>query len=695
MPRIAISVDFLESIYKLPKKVQKKVSEFTEKFKNTPDSAGLNYEKIHNARDDKFRSLRVDQNYRAIVIKPEKGDIYILAWVDKHDDAYKWAESKKVEINPYTGVLQLITIETRVEGHINEQKIEKEHVNLTFDKLNDNQLLELGLPNELLTKIREVRTEEDLDKLQAFLPEEVYEILLWISMGMELEEASQEVQSRKIEKTIDLNNFNQALEHPDSKRRFVIVEDDEELIKMLNEPLAKWRVFLHPSQEKNAKKHFNGSVRILGGPGTGKTVLVMHRAKHLAKNIYNKKTDRILLTTYTKNLAIDIHHNLKNLCGEEIERIDVIHLHGWVDSFLKRIGSNRNFIKDDTIKQRWDEVFSVLGIPEDGEKFVRDEWNQVIQANGIKTLEEYIKIPRIGRKKSISRSQKAKYWEYFEEYRNLLDLNKEAELIDLVREARLYLEKQGNILPYKSILVDEGQDIHPEEYKLIRQMVTEGENDIFIVGDPHQRIYERQVVLGKCGINIRGRSAKLKINYRTTDEIRKWSLSLLDGCSFDDLDGNLDKLSEYKSLFHGDLPIINNFNNQNEEIHFIVSFIKNQNVPQENICITLRNNNLVEFYKQELEKNGLDCTVLSKEDKNESTGIRIGTMHRVKGLEFPIMIIASVNKGVVPYLPKNIEDEQEKEDYLVKEKSLLFVSATRARDVLLITSYGKQSPLLN
>jgi superfamily I DNA and RNA helicase len=103
-----------------------------------------------------------------------------------------------------------------------------------------------------------------------------------------------------------------ALEHPDSRRRFVTVNSEKDLASMLDAPLEKWRVFLHPSQERLVTKNFNGPARVLGGPGTGKTVVAMHRARHLAKTLCSDADDRILFTTYTANLAQNVEQNIRD-----------------------------------------------------------------------------------------------------------------------------------------------------------------------------------------------------------------------------------------------------------------------------------------------------------------------------------------------------------------------------------------------
>jgi superfamily I DNA/RNA helicase len=110
--------------------------------------------------------------------------------------------------------------------------------------------------------------------------------------------------------------------------------------------------------------------------------------------------------------------------------------------------------------------------------------------------------------------------------------------VDLTRDGRQLIETKSLKLPYRAVIPDEAPDMSAEAFRLIRVLVPKGENDIFIVGDAHQRIYGHRVSLGKCGIDIRGRGRKLKINYRTTEEIKRFVTRLLEGRAVDDLDGS-------------------------------------------------------------------------------------------------------------------------------------------------------------
>ncbi|MEQ8222011.1 MAG: 3'-5' exonuclease [Candidatus Eremiobacterota bacterium] len=696
--KIAIGIDFLTSFSNIPQNQQKRVREFIEKFRDNPASSSINYEKIHDVKDKNIRTVRISDSYRAIVLHPEEGNIYMLVWVDHHDEAMAWARKKRFDINPHTGALQIIDYD--VIEKVSDESVSEEEA--LFKDIKDKSLLRCGVPEVLLKTVRNIKTVEELESLQAYLPQEVYDALYMFAAGCPEEEIFREMEISKEEKTSE-QDFSSALENQDSMRRFYVVEDEKELAEILNAPLEKWRVFLHPGQRKLVKMTAKGPVRILGGAGTGKTVVAMHRAKHLAESVFTKKADKILFTTFSKNLTVDIKNNLKKICSyEAINKIEVINIDAWVNDFLRKQGFTYKIIFKSPDEQCWNKAMNLA--PQDlnfDELFYIDEWKEIIQPNGINSLSEYLRVSRVGRGRSINREVRQKIWGVFEEYRNLLNENNMKELDDLVRDARKLLESKGNILPYRAIIVDEGQDMGKEVYKLIRRMVSEGENDIFITGDCHQKIYQKKVVLSHCGINVSGRrTSKLRLNYRTTEEIRKWAVKLLEGKQIDDMEGGTDEQKGYRSLTHGENPVIKEFKNYDKEFEFIYDYIQDilKKEKAETVCIVTRTNSLLDKYEKSLQEFGCHCYRISrnKTDSSDEKGIRLAPMHRVKGLEFDYVIIGSANKDIIPlkYPIAEVDNPTAREEAETCERALLYVAATRAKKEVLITGYGEKSEFL-
>jgi superfamily I DNA/RNA helicase len=695
MPTVAIGSDFLEAFARIPRVQQRKVREFTEKFKANPKSGAINYEKIHGVRDDKVRTVRIDQKYRAVILHPPEGEVYVLVWVDNHDEAMAWAQKRTFEVNARTGALQIVNV-TEAEQVVPAAPAGKKPAGL-FAALGDDVLLSFGLPAVLLPAVRAVKAQDDLLALGKHLPAEAAEALRWLAEGIPAEEVRAAVEGAAAT-GVDTADLAKALEHPDTKRRFVTIQSDSDLAAMLDAPLAKWRVFLHPTQEKLVRKHFNGPARVLGGAGTGKTVVAMHRARHLAEKVFTGPQDRILFTTFTANLAQNVEEMLATLCPDCVQRIDVVHLHAWAVRFLRDHGGEVEIAGPEVIDQCWEEAASGAGAPDFDVGFLRLEWDQVVQAHGIQTLDAYLTVARTGRGRTLSRLQRKQVWGVFDRYRQALRGRKLCEWLEVIQKARRLIEEKKLALPYRAVVVDEAQDFHPEEWKLLRALVAPGANDLFLVGDAHQRIYGRKVVLKDCGVQIQGRSATLRINYRTTEQIRSWASGVLRGVEADDLDGQKDTGKGYTSLLSGPKPEYRHFTTAREEQEFLAARLGEllKERPAEEICLVARTAKLLkDEYQSLLKAEGILHSVLDRGKESGGSGVRLATLHRVKGLEFPVMVVAGVNAKVLPMWLASVEgDLTAKAEHEERERALLFVAATRARDHLVITAWGAPSPFL-
>ncbi len=693
---VAISSDFLTAFAALPRNTQGKVTEFINKFRNNPSSPGIKYEKIRQAVDNKICSVRIDDTYRGIVVRQKESGVYLLLWVDHHDKAYDWAKRKKCEINPLTGNVQVFDIQ---EESIEQPKAAGPGL---FSDVTDTELLTLGVPNDQLGIIRSFMSIEDFYQAKESIPEDAYEGLEWVANGFPPQEVF-ELLSAESEKVSPDNDFAVALQNPRSQKTFVVVEGEDELRRIMAEPLEKWRVFLHPTQRKIVQKRYSGAARVLGGAGTGKTVVAMHRAKWLAGQLSGK--EKLLFTTFTANLAGDIKENLRKICTvEEQKHIEVIHLDAWVAQFLREQGYSYSIAYGDTLTEIWEEAIALSGEnTEFTAGFFAEEWSKVVNAHEAFTFELYMKVPRVGRGTRLSRKKRIQVWRVFEEYQYLM---KEKQLRDVetaMYECRKIFEKspESEIRRYVSVIVDEGQDLSMNAFRLLRALAGhERPNDIFIVGDAHQRIYKNKAVLSRCGISIRGRSSYLKINYRTTEENRKYAFGLLKGISFDDLDDGYDDERACQSLTHGSVPQVLNFQGAAEEFDFIVNELKrlmDDGVNPMNICIVTRTHRLLDDYIAQLTHAGIKTYEIkrNKFDDRRVNGVRVATMHRVKGLEFQHVFVVAVNKGVLPLAAAiSYEDPVAESEAVTAEKCLLYVALTRAQKSAYITSYGPPSEFL-
>lgn len=703
--RLAISDEFFDAYSRLPRHTQEKVSKFINLFRQDPTAPGINYETIKNGQSKLMRSVRIDEAYRAIMLKPDTGNVYLLLWVDHHDDAYHWAQRKTCIVNEESGALQIIDVE---EAKATAAQLSERHSVTTpgrFQGIKDKYLMRLGVPEILLPAVHRVVTDEDVEAILSHLPREASDALLMLASGYELDEVFRHLERSQDSKKADPNDLAAALNNDDSLSRFVVITDDTELEEMLAAPLEKWRVFLHPSQRKLVEKDWSGPVRVLGGAGTGKTVVAMHRAKWLAQNRFIDPSDRILFTTFTKNLTVDIAANLKTICAPDLmRRIQVVNLDSWVAEFLRQEGVETKIAYDGLTDNLWQEAYTLapaeLGLPLD---FYKNEWQEVVLAQGCQTQRDYLQARRVGRGTRLSRAQRQDIWPMFEEYRNLLLAHNLREPDDALRDAAKLIANRGpESLPYRAVIVDEAQDMSPAAFELLRAIAGDPRpNDLFIVGDAHQRIYGKVVTLSHCGIDIRGRAKKLRLNYRTTDEIRCWATAILEGIEVDDLNGGTDSLQEYRSLVHGEMPIIKGFETLDDELTFLkhtLTTIQTQDKTLAGVCLTFRTKALMETFETALQTIGLPVKRIHRDqpDNPMEDGIRIGTMHRVKGLQFNYIFLPSLNAGILPLQTglDHCADETAQQAFITGERCLLHVAATRAKKQVFISYYGQPSPFL-
>ena len=707
---VAMSQNFFKKLNTLPRKIRKKVNDTIHKFRSNPTGSGLNFETINNATDPNFRSIRVTQDYRIIVNKPEQGNVYLFCWVDKHDEAYAWATKRRCKVHPRTGGVQIFVdeeiseVRTQPQHNFQSQVEDKVVETPLFAEYSDEQLLQLGTPPEQVSLIRTVLNHKDLVLIQERIPEEVYEALQYLD-DIDFKEVLESLQidvKKEQQEDYDTEDIAGALERASSKRSFWVADNEKQLQEMLDAPLEQWRIFLHPNQRKYVEKDLNGPTRVLGGAGTGKTVVAMHRAVYLAKNVFTRQEERILFTTFTKNLAQDIKSAIEGLGEpEETSRIEVLHLHGWVQQFLKKqkyqykiayFGDKSGVGLDELWKQALLKTTDLVFSPQ----FYREEWEQVVQYHGIDSYVTYSRVKRTGRGSRLSRKQRFAIWKVFEEYRNLLEENGIREHIDALRDARILLNENPHLKPFKSIIVDEAQDLSPEAYRLIRALAPKGKNDLFIVGDGHQRIYKYKVTLSHCDINIKGRGYRLRLNYRTTDEIRSFAVGILKGLSIDDLDGGQDDLSGYTSLLHGDRPIVERFSSLTEEVQFLEEVLQDEDYLLSKTCLVARTQSSLNRYIKALGELGVKTSQIKRSASIKSDNLRVATMHRVKGLEFDRVLVVGLNQTDMP-LHRAIDeadDELAKQAAETRERCLLYVALTRAKKQAFLTVSGVPSPLL-
>ncbi|MGM9740967.1 MAG: 3'-5' exonuclease [Candidatus Cryptobacteroides sp.] len=677
-----------DKLFELPKNVQLRVRDFQKKFKENPFSPAINLEKIATFEDDSLRTARIDDTYRAI-IGVASGDTYCLLYIDHHDEAMRWAQHKRFAWNSYTNSFQVTSV--TFEDVVKQQEDDVQQT--AFSQYSDEQLLRIGVPEHQLALVRSIKDMDDLEKAEASLSGDVFEYLFYLmEEGTNIDNIITEVEAGKEQDGDSTIN---------NKRNFIEITDDEELERVIAEGTEKWQIFLHPSQRLLVEKSYAGSLKVTGGGGTGKTVAAIHRLKKLTDKGSIKS---VLYTTFTRTLIKNISSRVRamgikseNCVIENIDKLalDMAKSYGLIPQTATVLDYGPNSRKSEDI---WDSIIAD-NLSQFDTKFLKREYLDVIVYNNNKTIDEYYRQSRTGRMQPVNRKQRTEIWGLVEQY---IARKKESQLYDRNEIFNLianHLNENG-IHPFEHVIADEIQDFSNPELRFLRALVAEGPDDLFLVGDPYQRIYNnRKIAFTQVGINVRGkRSKRLRVNYRTTEEIKRAATNVVKGCSFDDFDGSPESLAGYVSLMHGDRPEYKVYDNRNEEISAIVDFIRmcrDNGIEYKDIVVASYLKESIKPVQDALHRNNIPYRNLMNEGTGNENGVNLSSFHNMKGLEFKVVILSDVNKKTFPHHPYGYDemDEIEKKNHLMNQKALMYVAITRAMQKVLITGSGTKADL--
>ncbi|MGV9595134.1 UvrD-helicase domain-containing protein [Streptosporangium sandarakinum] len=692
MARLGIDRDFLHDFGKLERSVQERVTEVFAKFEQATH-AGLHLEKPNNARDPRFRTIRVDKFWRGVVLAPETGDSFTLLKVLPHDDAYVWAQRRRASVNTATGRIEIRDVAT-IDATLPElTRMADRAPRRLFDDVADADLRRLGVDEQTLAFARALTDVTQLEAARTFLPQNQWDALYGLAAGLTPEEVWAELGITPGREPYDPEDIAAAVER--TPERVVLVEGPGELMEVFRHPFALWRIYLHPTQHRTAHASFGGPARVTGGPGTGKTVVALHRAHHLAR----LGEGPVLVTTFTSTLSASLEVGLMLLADSPgvRDRIEVRH----VDQLSHQIFTERHgrpaILRDREEKDIWRRIVKRLDLPFT-ETFLAEEWRHVVLAQRVTDAAGYLTAKREGRGRGLGARQKAQVWQAVWEFEQELRRRKVWTHETVCAEATRLLEERPD-KPYRHVVVDEAQDLHPVQWRLLRAAVAEAPDDLFIAGDTHQRIYSSRFSLRELGINVAGRSSRLTLNYRTTAEILAWSLGMLHGERIDDMDGGLDTVAGYRSQVHGRPPELRGFRTQKDELDALAEKVRgwlDAGVEPGEIGVAARSNMLADAAITVLGRAGIPAKSLAKAHDADDA-VRTGTMHRMKGLEFRCVAVIGVGEHQVPSpgaVTPAAEDALTHERDLQRERCLVFVACTRAREQLRVSWHGAPSPFL-
>lgn len=703
MPTLVFAKEFLDDFAKLEPPVRKKVRELPDKFEDAVHS-GVHLEKLTQARDDRVRTVRVDKSWRGVVVRLGEGR-YVLLRVLPHDDAIDWATRQRFGVNLATGLLEIIdvpTVQARAEAVASAALSEGPRL---FETVRDRDFKAVGVDEELIPLLRRMVEEAELYAIASYLPQAQGDAVLLLADGKTTDEVWAELSKdySLSDEKVDPEDFEKAIDQPGTRSGFVVTTNDAELVELLSGDFEAWRTFLHPAQRAVAYRQvYKGPAKVTGGAGTGKTVVAIHRARFLAQRLLDAgdTTSRILFATYTNSLADNLDRMLRSFCtADQYRRLQVSTVDALAGQTLSAANAGRRPVQSHVLQQSAEQASAMAGLDAyqlDG-RFLIAEWEQIILARRISSMAEYGASPRPGRGGRLTRPARKALWSALGYLLADLERSRQATFLQLADDAADRLSSRPG-RPYAHVVVDEAQDLHPSQWRLLRAAVPQGENDLFIVGDAHQRIYDNRVSLLSMGIDTRGKSRRLKINYRTSQQILGWTIGILSGESVDDLDGEVESEVGYRSAFDGPVPSVDKFLTPAEEAGYVATRIQEwigDGVAPGAIGVAARTRNDLKAVQAALDKIDVEWSDIG--DDVKKPGVRTATMHSCKGLEFARLAVVAVNADNLPHplatTPAAVDEHQHSLD-IQRERCLLYVACTRARDELLVTSSGAPSLLL-
>jgi hypothetical protein len=730
-----IADTFTTSLARLNSHEQKAAKTTAFDLQLDPSRPSSSFHRIDKSKDPNFWSIRVNADVRIIVHKTASS--FLLCYVDHHDGAYDWAERRRIEAHPKTGAIQIVEVRERIEDvaprlpfEIAEKPAatyQAAPASFIFQNLSENDLARIGVPTDWVSDVRSA-TEDRYFELAGHLPAEAAEALLeyattgilpttasvvaashalppsvskslsedWVEFSLpeapvdpeRVDHGDLEDIASQLKAILEKSAVEDAFSHPDSLRRFRTIESREDLEQALAAPWETWSVFLHPSQRKIIEREFSGPARVSGSAGTGKTVVALHRVARLAQG---EPESRVLLTTFSRPLATMLQRKLDVLVGKEpsvIPRVTVTPFRGVAEELYQlAFGRRPHAPSEKLVSDSIARTAADLGVTEFTARFLVSEWTNVIDAWQVDSADAYANVPRLGRKNRLGPKQRARLWPVFSATRKAINDRGFHTWAQIFAEVTAYYSGRER-KPFSHIVVDEAQDLGVPELRLLAAIAPSGPDALFFAGDLGQRIFQQPFSWAGLGVDVRGRSQTLKVNYRTSHQIRRAADRLLPKI-VRDVDGLEEERFGTVSVFNGPDPLIAIEADAEAEIARVGRWIAEavtEGIKPSEIGLFVRTRNQLDRARAAVRGAGHEVFELSERGDDPGEQVSIGTMHLAKGLEFKAVAVMACDDEVLPLQARveSVADEVDLDDVYETERQLLYVACTRARDRLLV-----------
>lgn len=708
MARLIIRKELLQRLSKrgeLAHKVFRLAADFAkfteEELKLHPN---IKLEPHINSRDPNARTARLDDNHRAILWDAGDHNTYFMMDYGTHDETDRYMRDRILRVNETRGDLEFIDVAV-IEDAREAVSSAVSEASPLFGHRRDRDFTNLGIDNAWMPVLRTLLTEDELQSfLEAAILDDgspIVDVLVGLMGEEPVDEIYERVTGNRRLAIVNPTDLLSAAEAPGSRANYFVVTDDDELRDWLDKPFSLWRTYLHHSQHDAAyTATYDGPALVTGPAGTGKTVAALHRAKFLAEQLPEAAAKQILFTTFHVGLAKVIERDLGILGGPELtDAVEVLN----IDWLSKRIleGSPEGEltpISDDDALKIWEDLV-VDADTGSSAQLLQAEWEHVILARPCRNREEYRELDRSSGGIELSFAERSEFWECCEEFERRLTERGETTYSQM---AALAADKVlvDRVPRYRHVIVDETQDLLQTQLRLLRVLVAEGPNDLFFAGDGGQRIYDRRASLKESGIDVAGRETNLWVNYRTSSEIAAWASAV--DVSERELDLGVPgrrSPARLQSLLRGPEPICvetTSASELSEHLALQVADWIDKEVAPQDIAIASRSKVSHPIINAALSSAQIDFWVYQPGGERRE-GVRVSTMHSLKGLEFRCVALFDINDERLPasWLLE-IEDleSSEREQVLKREQRLLYMAATRPREELWVGWSGTSSRFL-
>ncbi|WP_018216027.1 UvrD-helicase domain-containing protein [Salinispora vitiensis] len=702
---------------KIDGSVKAKAMTFLQKLSADDTVPGLHVEPIIGAADSRVRTGRVDQFWRAVMFRLDGAgeSHYVIHGVWPHDDAIAVAERVSLKVNPINGLPQIEEAEPVAPppaGSLAPSRPAESHAApvepllVQLGRTREDLVDRLGVPSDVADRALAASHEDAILELAQRHEGWLGMLLVDLATQDSIDAIAERLHLEAPDQTGDDDaDLLRSLQQPAAKAQFAFIDGQEELRRVIeNGDFGSWRVFLHPEQRHYAVRRYRGPFRLSGGAGTGKTVVLLHRARALARE---RPDARIVLTTFTKNLAEALRDGLGQLDptvpqatalevpGVYVTGVDALAATvirsagaGIADAVQAVLGDARSTPTGRTPTGRWREVIeaSATALPPEivNETFLSAEYALVVLPNKVKSGSEYRRVRRPGRGVALDRAKRDSVWALIAAYRAQCRIDGTLDFAEAAAIAAAHLTATGGQADH--VLVDEGQDLSPTHWQMLRALVAEGEDDLFIAEDSHQRIYGSRTVLGRYGIRIVGRSQRLSLNYRTTAQNLRYAMSMLDGGDYVDLEDQ-EEVTGYRSARSGPAPAVETVESLVAELDMIADRIRSwrdAGASLETIAVLVPDKFQRERVVNALNERSVPARAVDR-DRLGAGRVLVMTMHRAKGMEFAKVVLADIGfQSAAEKARLDDLDAIERHDAELRARSLMYVAATRARDELLV-----------